>query len=115
MSPSDYLECSFFIPLVRDAELADGEPHPRRVWKWLDNELYVRFRGGTTAPGEYRGFYQDPDTGKQTSDRSRRFIVAIPEDRLDELRKLLLACCVFFAQKCIYLSVAGKVEFIAPD
>jgi hypothetical protein len=43
---------------------------------------------------------------------SRRFIVAIPQSRLDELRLLLVEACTWFFQKCIYLNVAGEVEFI---
>lgn len=106
------VECSFFIPLRRDVGLSDGALHPKQAWDWLDNELFVRFRGATTAPGEYRGFYQDPDTGERVADDSLRMIVALPKQDLEKLRSLLAGACVIFAQKCIYLSVAGKVEFI---
>lgn len=110
--PSSLLECSFFIPLRRDANLSDGALHPTEAWEWLDNELFVRYGGGTMAPGEYHGFYQDPDTGQRVNDASNRFIVAISKQDLAGLRSLLTAACVIFAQKCIYLSVAGKVEFV---
>src|SRR5689334_10211067 len=56
MAFGELLECSFFIPLRRDANLSDGALHPREAWDWLDNELFVRFTGGTRAPGEYSGF-----------------------------------------------------------
>jgi hypothetical protein len=45
-------------------------------------------------------------------DASNRFIVAVAKKDLPKLRSLLSAACVIFAQKCIYLSVGGKVEFV---
>ena len=81
----------------------------------LDMELFDRFGGGTAAPGKYRGFYTDPDTKQRVGDESFRFIVAVPEVRkLDRLRLFLSAVCVMFGQKCIYLSIAGRVESIGP-
>lgn len=112
MAGTNLVECSFFIPLRRDANLSDGAAHPPEAWDWLDNELYHRFRGGTMAPGQYHGLYQDRDTGQRVADDSFRFIVAVPQKEVDRLRLLLSAACVIFAQKCIYLSVAGKVEFV---
>ena len=110
--PASLVECAFFIPLRRDANLSDGALHPVEAWEWLDNELFLRFSGGTMAPGEYRGFYQDPDTAERVDDASYRFIVAVAKKDVDQLRQLLSAACILFAQKCIYLSVAGKVEFV---
>lgn len=107
-----FLECSFLIPLRRDAVLSDGELHPVEAWEWLRDELFSQFGGQTLAPGLYQGFYTDPDTGVQVHDESYRFIVAVSASKLTELRFLLQAACVMFAQKCFYLSLAGKVEFI---
>ena len=59
------------------------------------------------------GFYTDPDTGQRVSDESKRIIAAVSESRLDELRQLLVEACDWFQQKCIYLSVAGRVEFVS--
>ena len=112
MTSAGIVECSFFIPLRRDANVSDGEAHPPEAWDWLDNELWHRFKGGSMAPGQYHGFYEDPDTGSRVDDESFRFIVAVPKQEVEGLRMLLSAACVIFAQKCIYLSVAGKVEFV---
>jgi hypothetical protein len=101
-----------FHSLKRDALLSDGAAHTREAWEWLDDELFDRFEGATKAPGEYQGFYRDPDTQQRVYDASLRFIVAVSDDDLDQLRQLLVAACVLFAQKCIYLSIAGKVEFV---
>jgi len=109
------LECSFLIPFRRDAGLSDGAEHERWLWKWLDGEMYRRFGGGTQAPGLYRGFYMDPDTKDKVADICLKFFVAVPEDQVDELRQLLQGACFLFQQKCIYLNVGGRVEFVKPD
>ena len=73
----------------------------------------MRFDGVTQAPGLYSGAYRDPDTGERVNDESRRFIVALPEERVDELKALLRTACEVFQQKCIYLSIAGSVELVS--
>jgi hypothetical protein len=108
-------ECSFLIPVRRDANLSDGDLHPIEVWQWLNASLYDRFSGRTLAPGFYEGVYKDPDTGLPVQDQSRRYIIAIPDDRINDLRDFLREACEQFQQKCIYLSVAGRVEFIGPE
>ena len=112
MAKETFIECSFLIPIRRDANLSDGKPHSRKLWVWLNRELEIRFEGWTVAPGRYEGFYRDPDTQERVSDESVKYIVAVRESSVRELRTLLSAACVLFQQKCIYLSVAGKVEFI---
>jgi hypothetical protein len=105
------LECSFLIPIRRDRNLSDGRRHLAATWAWLEDELYV-FGGATRAPDLYEGWYLDPDTGEQVRDRSRKYFVAVPRARVPELRRVLRRACVKFGQKCIYLSVAGQVEFV---
>ncbi|MGC1275244.1 MAG: hypothetical protein WBC44_16180 [Planctomycetaceae bacterium] len=106
------LECSFLIPLNGDIDLSSGELHSVTEWEWLTDQLWIGFGGGTVPQCFYEGFYTDPDSGQRVSDRSRKFVVAIPDDRLDELRSLLAGRCDVFHQMMIYLSVAGVVEFI---
>jgi hypothetical protein len=115
VAPASHVECSFLIPVRRDADLSDGDLHSIDAWNWLRDQLYDWFAGHTLAPGLYAGVYKDPDTGRPVSDQSRRYIVAVPEDRIDDLRDLLRAACEHFAQKCIYLSIAGRVEFVGPE
>lgn len=112
MSHEPLLECAFFIPIRRDANLSDGDLHSEKALAWLRRELYLQFEGATIAPGFYKGFYKDPDTGRQVTDRSRKYIVAAPLARVDALRVVLAKACNVFKQKCIYLSVGGEVEFI---
>jgi hypothetical protein len=106
------LACTVLIPVNRDAELSDGEPNSPTTWSWLEFAFYEQFGGATQAPGLYRGFYRDPDTGGRVSDESREYTVAVTQRRLRQLRSLLSEACKVFSQKCIYLSAAGRVEFI---
>jgi hypothetical protein len=105
------LECSFLIPIRRDINLSDGKCHKKRAWKWLEQRLEA-FGGATEPSAPYHGWYFDPDTGTRVTDVSRNYIVAVPRWRLDELRALLRNACDVFQQKCIYLSIAGHVEFV---
>lgn len=106
------LECTFFIPIYGDEDLSDGEQHTAEEWEWLTTNLWLLFGGGTRAPGLYDGFYSDPDSGNRVNDQSRKYIVAVSEQQLGELRTFLAESCLMFHQKCIYLSLAGSVEFI---
>src|SRR5581483_5196498 len=92
--------------------MSDGSEHPAAAWEWLRERLWDEFGGATKAPGLYEGFYRDPDTGGQVDDESRKYMVALPKSRLKALRHLLEDACLFFQQKCIYLNVAGQVEFV---
>ena len=89
-------ECAFLIPIERDADLSDGQLHSIEAWEWLDDELFVRFDGVTQAPGLYSGAYRDPDTKERVNDQSRRFIVAIPEEQVEELKAMLRIACEVF-------------------
>ena len=105
------LECSFLIPVRRDRSLSDGKPHQAKTWFWLEHELFV-FGGATRAPDLYEGWYLDRDTGKSVRDRLRKYYVAVPRAQVGQLRGILREACRKFRQKCIYLSVAGRVEFV---
>ncbi len=57
-------------------------------------------------PGEW----VEGQTGKVIEDESRKYHVAVPEDRVEILRTILRRVANSFDQECIYLSVAGLVE-----
>lgn len=107
-----YVECSFLVPIRGDESLGEGHEHADELWYRLQIELYARFGGHTVSPGLYHGTYRDPDTHEPVSDMSRKYAVALAGERLDELREVLSVAAVLFQQKCIYLSVAGRVEFV---
>jgi len=48
------------------------------------------------------------------SDISRRYILAIPEGKVNDLRLPLKMAAHTFDQQAVYLSVAGTVEFVVP-
>ena len=106
-------ECSFLIPLRRDKELADGEEHDPEAWRWLLDELVSRFSGGRRGNHTESGFYTDPDTGEIVWDESYEFTIAAPAKEVPRLRRLLVEACSVFAQKCIYLEVAGIAELVS--
>ena len=106
------LECTFLIPIRRDADLSDGRLHSTTAWNWLSDELYEQFGGRTVAPGLYQGVYKDPETRQTVRDKCRKFTVAVKRREVGRIRRLLAEACDRFRQKCIYLSVAGRVEFI---
>jgi hypothetical protein len=45
-------------------------------------------------------------------DLSRKYTVAVPEDRLDEIRSLLRRAGNTFDQRVMYLEVAGYAELL---
>lgn len=87
------VECSFLIPVHRDANLSDGWLHSSEAWEWLDDRLFELFGGRTLAPGLHQGFYQDPDTGEKVTDTAYKYTVALSRSRLKQLRALLSEAC----------------------
>ncbi len=108
------VECAILIPTLRDSEISDGEPHGVAAWQWLEERILERFGGFTIAPGEYPGIWKSALTSSRVSDRSKKYYVAIAMTKVDELRAIVREACVVFQQQCLYLSVAGHVEFIEP-
>ena len=108
------VECYFLVPLVRNRDKALHQP---LAWDALDDALYAAFQGGTgpehlfvalrPVPGQYRG-----RGGERIRDQSYRYLAAILESRVEELRALLRRAANTFDQECIYLSVRGLVEFV---
>ena len=60
------------------------------------------------TPGEY----EEGPTSGATHDESRKYWIALPAETVDDLRAMLWRACNTFDQRAIYLSVAGRVEFI---
>ncbi len=60
------------------------------------------------VPGEYEDRPDEPPI----SDTSRRYLLAIPESKVDDLRLLLRKAANTFDQLAMYLSVKGYVEFV---
>ncbi|MBI4564662.1 MAG: hypothetical protein HY716_08245 [Planctomycetes bacterium] len=60
------------------------------------------------TPGEY----EEGPTSGVTPDESRKYWIALPADKVDDLRGMLRRACNTFDPRAIYLSVAGRVEFM---
>lgn len=114
------VECSFPIPIVRDSDRLPHQPH---AWDDLTIELrtlvksYPRGHQGPktvfhweedVTPGEY----EEGPTSGVTRDESRKYWIALPADKAEDLRAMLRRACNTFDQRAIYLSVAGRVEFV---
>jgi len=109
--------CVFLVPVVRDS---DRKPHPSILWRRLQDVLVRLFEGigGPETVLYYRTL--DPVAGSwsagQGSDpveeRSRKYTVAVPRERVDELRALLRRAGNSFDQRVMYLEVAGYAELL---
>ena len=109
--------CVFLVPVVRDS---DRKPHPSILWRLLQDAL-VRTFGAVTGP-ETVLYYRNPvavpgawspgEGQEAVEDLSRKYTVAVPADRLDELRALLRQAGNSFDQRVMYLEVAGYAELI---
>jgi hypothetical protein len=112
------VQCEFFIPIARNS---DKKPHQPIAWILLVNEIRRLFPAGHSGPETfYRGDallpgeYQESPGSPPVSDTSRRYILAISEGRVNDLRLLLKLAAHPFDQQAVYLSVAGTVEFVTP-
>ena len=112
--------CVFLIPVVRDS---DRIPHSPLTWRLLQDAL-IRTFGGSTGPEDvlyYRSRGAIPGTwapgGSEApiEDRSRKYTLAIPADRVEDLRALLRRAGRSFDQRVIYLEVAGYAELVPVD
>jgi len=111
------VECTFLIPILRDSE--PRRPHAPLAWKTFEDALRrtspsghqgpeTVFRVAELVPGEYL----DDGPRRRTADENRRYIVALPKERVRDLRAFLRKAANTFDQRTIYLSIRGKVEFV---
>jgi hypothetical protein len=107
------VETSFLVPIREDRDVGNGRLHPAERWNYFREKLFEEFGGYTIAPGNYLGCYTDPDTHNIVSDQSRKYILALPTNEVQKLRRFLRKEAVIFKQKTIYLQIGGKVEFIS--
>jgi hypothetical protein len=110
------VQCEFFVPIVRNS---DKQPHQPSAWSSLGNEIRRVFPAGHSGPETfYRGDvlvpgeYEDDPSEPPIADTSRRYLLAIPADKVGDLRALLRRAANTFDQLAIYLSVKGDVEFV---
>ncbi len=112
LKKTKFIQTSFLIPLHEDKDIGNGRLHPETRWKQFQRKLYNAFGAWTLAPGNYKGSYEDPETGLEVSDLSRKFILAVPKKDLKRLRDFFKKEGAIFRQKYIYFEAAGKVELL---
>lgn len=109
--------CVFLVPLARDS---DRQPHAPILWRLLQDGL-LRLFGGFTGPDTVlyyrhrepaRGIWSPAVGEMPVEDLSRKYVVAVPQERIDELRALLRRVGNSFDQRAIYLEVAGYAELL---
>ena len=71
-----------------------------------------RFGGFTMDPSRKRGQWTDPKTGRQVTDESYLYFVAVPENEVEDLKAYLTEAHKLFKQKFLYVESGGTVEFI---
>ena len=74
-----FIQTSFLIPLHENKDIGNARLHPRTCWTQFQRKLYVAFGAWTLPPGHYKGSYKDPDSGREVTDVSRKYILAVPE------------------------------------
>jgi hypothetical protein len=109
--------CVFLVPLVRDS---DRQPHAPILWRLLQDAL-LRLFGGFTGP-ETVLYYRNRDTARghwspaegemPVEDLSRKYVAAVPEERIEDLRALVRRIGNSFDQRAMYLEVAGYAELL---
>jgi len=104
------------IPMVGDS---DRRPHRDATWAWWELKLF-ELADGFTGPQTFKslfpvsGVYKDPQR-LSVRDENRHYIICLPLDRVDSLRRLLEEeALAMFDQKVLYLNVGGHVEFVFP-
>ena len=111
------VECSFLVPVVGDT---DRRPHAPVAWRLLQDAIHETFKG-LSGPERFQlvrdvalvpGSYTEEVTERRVQDESRRYTVAIHRGSLSDLRRILKKAANTFDQNYIYLSVAGRVEFV---
>ena len=115
MAKVKLVECQFLIPLRRDTEISDGKLVDTRDWRWLQEQLFELFGGWGVMSDSFEGAWRSNVSGKESRDVSKRYFEAISKNQVQELREILKLACEHFGQQCIYLSVAGAVEFVEED
>lgn len=97
------LECSFLVPITEQFHQA-RIPIVRKM-------LLETFGGFSQDSQAVHGVWKNP-AGLVISDVSYRFVCAVSEDRVEELRDIVRKLCAAFSQECMYFNVAGCVEFV---
>jgi hypothetical protein len=103
-------KCTILLPLAYN----DGTPIPPAVLTDIQDRLYDRF-GGYTMAGRVTGTYR-MDDGTRANDESLVVWVAVPAERIDELRREAARICHLLRQETLYFEVSdAAVALVGPS
>jgi hypothetical protein len=102
------IECSFLIPIAFSPTEEELEG-----FDTLEEFLVFYFSGFTVHRVE--GVWKNPETKKIEEENSRRYIIAVDEQKVYILRNVIKSCLIWFNQQEIYFSVGGHVEMLKED
>jgi hypothetical protein len=103
-------KCTILLPLAYN----DSTPIPPTVLTNIQDRLYDRF-GGYTVVGRVTGAYRTDD-GTRVNDESLVVWVAVPAERIDELRREAARICHVLRQESLYFEVSdAAVELVDPS
>jgi hypothetical protein len=92
----------------------DGSPVPRAVFAEIENCLFERF-GGYTVVGTVVGAYRMADRTR-VEERSLMISVAVPEERVADLRRRVAGFARQLRQESMYFEVSdATVELVRPE
>ena len=102
-------KCVLLIPLRYN----DGSAVSPDVLAGIQERLFTLY-GGYTVAGRVNGAARMAD-GSRAEDESLEIWVAVPRQRVDELRREVGGFCLELCQESMYFEVTdGAVEFIGP-
>ena len=90
----------------------DGSPISASMLKSIELEIFEQF-GGWTILGEVAGSYRMTGSGQMQTDRLTQVWVALPKERINELKSMVAKFGRWLQQEAMYFEVTGSdVELI---
>jgi hypothetical protein len=106
------IACEVIIPTVSGRTRLPWTPN--KIPDWENAAAYLF--GGISpialgVVGKWRNPAAPPGKGI-VPDPQNRYEVAVPDDRVGELREFMRFTCAHFEQECLYFKVGSTVEFL---
>lgn len=85
----------------------DGSPIAASLLKSIELEIFEKF-GGWTVLGEVAGTYRMTDSGQMQTDRLTQVWVALPNERIGELKTMVAKFGRWLQQEAMYFEVTDS-------
>ena len=106
------IACEVVIPLVSGLNRVPWQH--RKVPDWEDAVAHL-FGGVSPIALGVVGKWNDPKAARGQNiipDPQNRYEIAVPDERVDELREFMKFTCVHFEQEVLYFKVGVNPEFL---